>query len=459
MDVASTSQAAGAQSERPQGVPPEEITITVLFMFFGSLWVVGTDLLLSSRAGDEWYDTVIYQSTKGLAFVVATGLLLFVTLRRSFARRRRVEEALHLSHERLRITAQVTTDAIYDWDVGTNRLWWSEGFYTQFGYDRAEVEPTLEFWIQQLHPEEREDVLDSLRTAVEGRGATWSCEYRFRRKNGGFAFVHDRACLIRDAEGRATRVIGGMSDISERREGQARLEQSRRQLRALFARLQSLREEERSRIAREIHDELGQLLTALKMDLRWIEKRIGERDTDASLLPLLEKTVEAGAVADRSLSTVQEIASELRPSTLDNLGLVAAIRHEAGKFRDRTGLECDLQLPEDALDLPRDAATAVFRIFQETLTNVARHAKASRVQIRLRAEGDEVVLEVEDNGRGITPEALSSPKSLGLLGMKERAAVLGGEVVVEPGQQRGTKVTFRLPRTASETRFWEQVQI
>ena len=106
-----------------------------------------------------------------------------------------------------------------------------------------------------------------------------------------------------------------------------------------------------------------------------------------------------------------------------------------------------------------DLTTTVFRIFQETLTNVARHAKASRVQIRLRAEGDEVVLEVEDNGRGITPEALSSPKSLGLLGMKERAAVLGGEVTVEPGQQGGTKVTFRLPRTASETRFWEQVQI
>jgi PAS domain S-box-containing protein len=458
MAVTSTSPAAGAKVERARGVPPEEFLIMILYMFFGSLWVVGTDQLLGYYDGKTWYE-VAPQSIKGLAFIVVTGLLLFLTLRRSFDRRQRAELALQHSYERFEMTARVSTDAIYDWDVGKNRRWWSDGFYTQFGYPREEVESTLDFWMRQLHPEEKENIVNSLRKALEGPGQTWVSEYRFRRKDGTFAVVQDRACVVRSREGYALRVIGGMSDITERREGHEKLENSRRQLRALSARLQSLREEERSRIAREIHDELGQLLTALKMDLRWLEKRIGEREDDPSVLPLLEKAVEAGEVADRAMATVQEIAAELRPGTLDNLGLAAALRHEAAKFQERTGITCDLRLPEDSLALPRMAATAVFRIFQETLTNVARHAKASRVRVELRPEGEQLMLLVEDNGQGISPEALSSPKSLGLLGMKERAAVLGGEVVVEPAAPAGTRVTFRLPLTANDADFWEHMQI
>jgi PAS domain S-box-containing protein len=454
----STSPLGSATAKRPQRVPPEELIITVLYMFIGSLWIVGTDQLLGYYNGEEWYE-VAPQSVKGLAFILATGLLLFIGLRRSFHRRRRAEEALHQSYERFELTARVTTDVIYDWDLASDRLWWSDGFYAQFGYARQEMDSSRDFWVRQLHPEERETVVGSLRTAVEGTAGTWSCEYRFRRRAGAYAAVHDRACIVRNREGRALRLIGGMSDITERMEDHAKLEQSRRQMRALSARLQSLREEERTRIAREVHDELGQLLTALKMDLRWIEKRIGERENDPQLLPVLEKTVEAGEVADRAMATVQEIASQLRPGTLDNLGLPAALRHETGKFQERTGITCEIRLPEDSFEVPRIAATAVFRVFQETLTNVARHAAASRVRIDLRAEGEQVVLVVEDNGKGISPEALASPKSLGLLGMKERAAVLGGEFVAEPAPERGTRVTFRLPRAANDTEFWEHMQV
>jgi two-component system, NarL family, sensor histidine kinase UhpB len=458
MPVASTTPTAGAQPARARRAIPEEIRITVLYFFFGSLWIVGTDQWLGHVMRDDWL-AVLLQSLKGLAFVGVTAFLLFLALRRTFGDRRRAEEALRRGAQRFELTARAATDAIYDWDLATDRLWWSESFDTLFGYAKEEVEPTFEFWTRQLHPEEKESVLKSLREVTEGGGDTWSCEYRFRRKNGSYACVQNRGYLIRDEQRRPIRMIGGMSDITDRKEGQEKLEQSRRQLRALTARLQSSREEERSRISREIHDELGQLLTALKMDLRWLEKKIGERENDPALLPVLEKAVEAGEVADAAITSVQKIASELRPGTLDNLGLAAALRHEAGKFQERTGITCEVNLSEETLDLPRVASTAVFRIFQETLTNVTRHAKATRVRVQLSADGQELLLKVEDNGQGISSQSLASPRSLGLLGMKERAAVLGGEVVVEPAGERGTRVTLRLPRAANDTDFWEHLQV
>ena len=439
-------------------MPTEEFGITLFYVVVGSVWVLGTDQILGYYMGDDWV-AVALQSLKGLAFVFVTGLMLYLTLRRSFVRRRRAEEALRLSHERFELAARAATDAIYDWDLQSGQLWWSDSFHTLFGYTTEEVESTLDFWKEQLHPEERERVSKSLDQAIEKGQDTWTSEYRFRRKDGSYAFVHDRSYVLHDAQDQPIRMIGGMSDITERKAAQEKLDQSRRQLRALSAHLQSLREAERSRISREVHDELGQSLTALKMDLRWIEKRVGARDQDPSLLPILEKAVQAGEVADAAIATVQKIASELRPGVLDNLGLEAALRHEIGKLQERTGLACNIRLPEDPLQLSRETGTAVFRIFQETLTNIIRHAHATRVQVALRPVGDQVVLEVEDNGHGITAEDLASPKSLGLLGMKERAAVLGGEVVIQPGRQQGTCVRLRLPRSASDVNFWEQIQI
>ncbi len=456
-----------ATSKTPEATPAkgparprltDEARITLFYVVVGTLWIVGTDQLLGLLTGDQPL-AVALQSIKGLAFVFVTALLLWLGLRYSLSRRREAEEALRLSHERFALAARAATDAIYDWDTTTDRIWWSDSFHKLFGYRRQEIEPTLAFWTRQLHPEDREATLKNLQEVVNGTRETWSQEYRFRRGDGTYAFVYDRGYVMRDAEGRPLRMIGGMSDISERKQADEKLEQSRRRLRALFARLQSLREEERSRISREIHDELGQLLTALKMDLRWLEKRIGERENDPSLTPFLEKAVEAGEVADTAISTVQKIASELRPGTLDNLGLAAALRHEASKFQERTGIECRVRLPEDHLDLPRNTATAVFRIFQETLTNISRHAAANHVEVELRPEGQSLVMEVTDDGKGISVEALTSSRSLGLLGMKERAVVLGGDVEIGPASPHGTRVTLRLPRTADDTGFWEHMQI
>ena len=276
---------------------------------------------------------------------------------------------------------------------------------------------------------------------------TWSCEHRHRRKDGSYAFVYERAYIIREAEGKPVRLIGGLSDVTARKQAEEKLEHSHQQLRALSARLESLREEERARIAREIHDELGQTLTGLKMDLRWVEKHLS-RENNPALNPILDKIVEATELVDATIASVQQISAELRPGVLEDLGLSAAIKHEAQRFQERTGIACKLRAPELPPALSRPVATAMFRIFQEALTNITRHAQAQEVLVELSKEGGQWILQVADDGKGIRPAALADPKSLGLLGMRERAELLGGEVTFQPGAQCGTVVTLRVPQNS-----------
>ena len=238
---------------------------------------------------------------------------------------------------------------------------------------------------------------------------------------------------------------GFIRDISERKRAEKQMRDSREQLRALAAYLQSVREEERTRIAREVHDELGQTLTGLKMDLAWLEKRIAAVSDTGELEQCEEKLQELPGRVDSIISTVRKIATELRPPVLDDLGLEAAIEWQIQEFEKRTGITCHFHSSLKHVDLNPVRATAVFRIFQETLTNVVRHAQASQVNIYLREEENKLILEVQDNGRGVTGRELSGTKSLGLLGMRERATMLDGEVNIIGRQGKGTTVGVRIP--------------
>jgi PAS domain S-box-containing protein len=221
----------------------------------------------------------------------------------------------------------------------------------------------------------------------------------------------------------------------------------RDQLRALSARIESLREEERMRISREIHDELGQMLTGIKMDLRWMEHRLDEFGDDRRVNPILDKLVATAELTDATVKAVQRIAAELRPGILDNLGLPTALQYEAAQFEARTGIACRLVVPGDELTLRPEVATAFFRIFQEALTNVTRHAKATAVEVELQPEADGCRLEIRDNGRGMAGVELTNLKSLGLLGMQERASLLGGGALFAPRPGGGTVVTIRIPNS------------
>jgi len=249
------------------------------------------------------------------------------------------------------------------------------------------------------------------------------------------------------AEGGKSEGLGAVVvEITDRQRAQEGLQRSRHQLRALAARLQAVREEERARISREIHDELGQMLTGLKMDLRWVKNKIVKPLSVEDQRSIAQKIREADELTDATVASIQRIAADLRPSVLDNLGLIVALGFEAKRFEERTGLRFTMTVPDESPPMDRDVATAIFRIFQEALTNVARHANATNIEIRLRSEGDALVLEVEDNWTGISVEALGAPTALGLLGMSERAVSLGGHFYVQGAPGKGTTVTVRIPR-------------
>ncbi len=234
--------------------------------------------------------------------------------------------------------------------------------------------------------------------------------------------------------------------IARRMEAEHQLLDSERELKALSERLLLVQEEERTRIARELHDNLGQALTALKMDVGGL---LAMTLPSLSGEPLRKRIV---ATLDETVTAVQRISTELRPSVLDDLGLPAAIEAEALRFEQRTGIECELSLPDQAaLHVTGSAATAIYRMVQEALTNVARHANASRVELRLRQRPEELLLEIRDDGRGITAEEVGDPFSLGLVGIRERADLAGGTVHFEGVAGRGTIVSVRIPTRRAQT--------
>lgn len=233
----------------------------------------------------------------------------------------------------------------------------------------------------------------------------------------------------------------------ERKRAQEALRESREQLRNLAARIDSLLEKERAWIAREVHDQLGQVFTSIKIDLSLMRKILARSEqTEEKILAVLwEKIDSMSQLADSAIQTVQKIGTELRPGVLDDLGLVAAIEWQAKEFQTRTGIVCKIKADIQTIDLSRDRATAVFRIFQEVLTNIARHANATGVDIRIEAKRGQLLLIVEDNGRGISEREISSPASLGLLGMRERSLLFEGEININGLPGKGTRVSLRIP--------------
>jgi signal transduction histidine kinase len=211
-------------------------------------------------------------------------------------------------------------------------------------------------------------------------------------------------------------------------------------LRALASRLQSIREEERTTVAREIHDQLGQALTGLKMDVALLSRRLPE---DQKALADAMKAMETSV--DDTIRLVRKIATELRPGVLDDLGLVAAIEWQVEDFKNRTGIQSELSSALDDSDLNRDLATALFRILQETLTNIVRHAQATCASIGIKRDDDFIIMTVEDNGKGITEREIHDPKSLGLLGIRERALIFGGEAHIIGAKGKGTAVVVKIP--------------
>jgi PAS domain S-box-containing protein len=233
-----------------------------------------------------------------------------------------------------------------------------------------------------------------------------------------------------------------LRDVTRRKIAQDALQQQQQELRRLSAQVLEAREEEKTRIARELHDELGQLLTALKMDLAWLRERLPPGDADAA-----QRAEQMGRVLDQTVGSTRRISSDLRPLMLDDLGLAEAANWLVGDFARRSGVQCEMRMTGDGEleGADKSVATAIYRALQESLTNIARHAGARQAWVSVGAENGEIWFEVEDDGRGIEPADLAKARSLGLKGMRERVTYLGGSIEVVRAPRGGTRVHGRLP--------------
>jgi PAS domain S-box-containing protein len=320
-----------------------------------------------------------------------------------------------------------------------------------FGYKSAEemiadiTDVGLELYAD---PRERGEVLKIL----EDKGFLEAREIRARRRDGSVFHVLVSAREMRGDAGELQGYQADHLDLSERKQAEAALIASREQMRALASRAQAASEEERTSTARKIHDLLSQTMTRLKIDLVWLLRRLESADEGLRAEVLRPRVAEMIGMADQAVSTVQRIATELRPAVLDSLGLCASLEWLARDFWEHFETTCRAFVPESEPLIDKDSATASFRIAQESLTNVARHSRATEVEISLLEEEGLLVLRIHDNGMGIEPEKLRNPFSIGLAGMRERALLLGGSLDILSAPGAGTTVEARLPLARSDPR-------
>ncbi len=319
---------------------------------------------------------------------------------------------------------------------------WNRGAGKMLGYS---VEEALGKHISFIYPvEDREYLEREVLCPVKAKG-THQVEVRRLTKTGALRVAQLSLTLLRDDTDSPVGIIGYSMDITDRKHGEEALLNSRNQLATLAVRLESVREEERTRIALEVHDVLGQALTGLKLDVAWVYKQITESNEPAQYAAVLARLASAQELLDSTIQSVRDIATTLRPGVLDEIGLEAAVEWQAREFQHRTGIACDTTIRPRNMALSPEQSTALFRILQEVLTNVVRHAQATNVNIRLEQSGEQVSLQVRDDGRGITGVEHSGPKAFGLLGMRLRAQQQGGSFDIQGTSGTGTMVTVSIP--------------
>lgn len=351
------------------------------------------------------------------------------------------------SESRLNNLIENALDAIISVDECRRIRIFNKGAESMFGYSAGEVlgQPLERLWPERF-VEAHLRHLKEFAASPETARPMVAQPIAFARRKDGSEFPVEATISKHGADAQKLFTVF-LRDITRRWRAEETLRRSEHQLRALSARLEKLREEERTRISREIHDELGQMLTGIRMDLRWIEDRLDAFGDDPRVNPILDKLVVTAELTDATTRTVQRIATELRPGVLDKLGLPMALQYEVTQFEERTGIPCRIDLPGESPSMQPEAATACFRIFQEALTNVVRHSQASAVEAELRMEDRGYHLEIRDNGRGLGKVEVENPTSLGLRGMQERARLVGGEVRFSARPGGGTIVAVQIPRS------------
>ncbi|HSE22091.1 MAG TPA: PAS domain S-box protein [Pyrinomonadaceae bacterium] len=394
------------------------------------------DKILTKSGEERWMDvTAASTMFRGEPAVIVTTF--------DITARKRAEEDLLQSEERYRTLFETAPNAVEVFDSSLKLMMTNERGAKLYGFEHAEEligKNVFDF----VSPEDRRRV-EGLIAEMQKSGKPCLFECKGVRRDSTHFDLETRATVIPNSHGQNSSLLTVKTDITERKRAETALKLSEEQLRALSAKVQSTREEEGARIAREIHDELGAALTGLKWELEEIDSQLMTGNASSSFDDLRKRIATMTGLIEATISTVRRISSELRPGLLDDLGLVAAIEWQGQQFQTRTGIKFHFDSNLETIEISRDGATAVFRIFQEVLTNVLRHSHASNIYVRLLIRRRQLVLDVKDDGRGITEREKRNTRSLGLLGMKERALLVGGGVEIQGARGKGTQVLVRVP--------------
>lgn len=292
-------------------------------------------------------------------------------------------------------------------------------------------------------PRHTAEEFDRMCRSVLSAGKTSKNEVSFKTAKGARLYEY----ILAPIRGKQSIVgiVATARDITDRKRMEKEVRLSHERLKSLASKLERVREEERTAISRELHDELGQILSGLRMDLSWLLKRLPENNKT-----LVDKTAFMLSYLEPAIDMVRRISSDLRPGILDDLGLIAAVEWQIQMFRTRTGIACRLEAALEEGGLDRDLKTALFRIIQESLTNISKHAEATEVIVSIKSDQDRIMLRIEDNGKGVKPSDLRKTKSMGILGIRERVSLLDGEFSIQGFQGKGTLLSVRVPMRAGK---------
>jgi len=352
---------------------------------------------------------------------------------------KKAEEALRQSEIRLNEAQAIAQVGNWEINFTENILTWSDESYNIYGINKNEVELSTELFLSFMHPDDAGLAKRKVQEAFDSLSDS-SFNFRFIRKDGMTRHGYIEWKLEFDKNGKPLRLYGIIQDITERKKAEEELQQINEELHGLSSHLQNVREEERIQIARDIHDELGQQLTGLKMNMNWLNKKL---DTEDELIQ--QKLNGMIELIDETVNSVRRISSNLRPSILDDLGLIAALEWHSQEVEKRAEIKvnfcADMSEPEMSVTM----ATGIFRIYQEALTNAVRHANAHEIASSLELKDNHLILKIKDDGQGMDPKIVGTKKTLGLIGIKERTFVLGGKYDLKSEPGKGTEVQVSIP--------------
>src|SRR3989441_7115244 len=353
--------------------------------------------------------------------------------------RKRTEQVLREQRTLLAEAQNLAGLGCWEWDPASGRITWSDELYRIYGVERGRFTPSFEGYLERVHPDDREQARSAVaRAMADGRGFIF--DERIVRPDGELRYLRSRGEVLRDDQGRSLKVLGACLDITEQKNSEAALRAAADNLQALTRRLVEAEEAEPRRIARELHDRVGQNLSALNINL---DLALGA----AGASPVRRRIEDCVSLVDATLQSIESVMAELRPPLLDEYGLGAALGWYAEEFSRRTGIAVALRDGEDAAaGLRPEAAVALFRIAQEALNNVAKHAGARQVRIELARAAEEIVIRIADDGAGFDPAAAARGKRWGMKTMRERAEAAGGRLEVDGAPGAGTTVCASVRR-------------